>query len=143
MDDKFNLSRFLDAQKGTFQRALSEVQNGCKQSHWMWFVFPQLKGLGRSHTARFYGIDSIEEAEAYLEYPDLGENLVRISTELLKIEGRTATEIFGSPDDLKLRSCMTLFANAHGSNPVFGKVLDKYFSGQQDKLTLQILEKTK
>src|SRR5690606_15641485 len=143
MDDKFNLRRFLDAQKDTFQRAFSEIENGCKQSHWMWFVFPQLKGLGRSETAKFYGIDSIEEAEAYLEHRDLGQNLIRISTELLKIEGKTANEIFGNPDDLKLCSCMTLFANVRGANPVFRKILDKYFNGEQDKSTLQILEKAK
>lgn len=123
------LSRFLDAQNQVYLKALSEIQNGKKESHWMWYIFPQLKGLGRSETAQFYGIDGLQEATAYLNHPVLGKHLVEISAVLLGIEGKSATDIFGSPDDLKLRSSMTLFAQVPNADPVFQKVLDKYFEG--------------
>jgi len=139
MKRKFDLTRFLDAQNKLFLTALDEVKNGKKQSHWMWFIFPQLKGLGRSSTAEFYGIDGAEEAMAYLSHPVLAKNLVAISKALIGIEDKTATEIFGSPDDMKLRSGMTLFANMPNANPVFKDVLDKYFAGKPDELTLKIL----
>jgi len=105
----------------------------------MWYVFPQLKGLGKSDMGQFYGIENLKEAEDYLAHPVLGKHLVAISEALLQIEGKTATEIFGSPDDLKLRSCMTLFASVQNSHPVFNAVLENYFSGVPDKKTLELI----
>src|SRR5437879_11108133 len=111
MNDPCDLQRFVDAQSGSFERACEELQKGRKQSHWMWFIFPQLRGLGRSSMAERYGISSLQEAEAYLNHSLLGSRL-RLCTELvLKIEGRSAEQLFGAPDDLKFRSCMTLFAS--------------------------------
>lgn len=143
MNDKIELTRFLDAQNQLYLTALSEIKSGQKQSHWMWFIFPQLKGLGRSETAKFYGINTIEEATAFLEHPVLGKHLVQISIELLNIDGRTANDIFGDPDDIKLRSSMTLFANVPNADPAFQNVIDKYFNSLQDKLTLELLLKNK
>jgi len=134
------LARFLEAQNHTYLKALSEIESGKKTSHWMWYIFPQLKGLGKSDTAAFYGIENLKEAEQYLAHPVLGKHLVAISKVLLSIEGRTANEIFGSPDDLKLRSSMTLFANTGKSNPVFNAVLDKYFNSIPDTRTLELIE---
>ena len=141
MNENIALTRFLDAQNQTYLKALAELRNGKKESHWMWFVFPQIKGLGFSETAKFYGIADLEEAEAYLAHPLLGKHLIEISEALLKIEGKTATEIFSTPDDMKLRSSMTLFSKVANANPVFGKVLAKYFRGIQDDFTQEILEK--
>lgn len=124
-----NLIRFLEAQNHIYLKALAEVRNGQKESHWMWFVFPQIKGLGFNETAKFYGIVDLDEAEAYLAHPVLGKHLIEISEALLKIEDKTATEIFGTPDDMKLRSCMTLFSKVPGTDEVFEKVLNKYFGG--------------
>jgi len=137
------LSKFLEAQNQMYLKALSEIKRGQKVSHWMWFIFPQLKGLGRSETAKFYAINSMDEATAYFTHPVLGRHLIEISNELLNHNGKTANEIFGSPDDLKLRSSMTLFANVPDTNPVFEKVIHKYFNGLQDDLTLQVLLKDK
>lgn len=139
----YNLTRFLDAQNQVYLKALSEIKNGQKESHWMWFIFPQLKSLGRSETAKFYGISGIEEAAAYLAHPILGKHLVEIAETFLTIDGKTAHAILGSPDDLKLRSSMTLFANVPGAHSVFEKVIQKYFNGFQDELTLQVLLKNK
>lgn len=133
------LARFLEAQNHTYLKALEEIKSGKKTSHWMWYVFPQLKGLGKSDMAEFYGIENLKEAEDYLAHPVLGKHLVAISEVLLSIYGKTANEIFGSPDDLKLRSSMTLFAIAGKSNPVFNAVLEKYFSGAHDKKTLELI----
>jgi len=138
MEKTFDLTRFLEAQNQTYLKALAELKSGRKQSHWMWFVFPQLKGLGRSSTANFYGIESLAEAEAYLNHPVLGKHLVEISQELLK-HNKSANEIFGSPDDLKLRSSMTLFAQVGNSDPAFDQVLQKYFDGP-DLRTIQLLK---
>lgn len=135
-----DLVRFLEAQNQVYLKALSEVRNGKKQSNWMWFVFPQIKGLGRSDTARFYGIADLEEAAAYLEHPVLGKHLIEISEAVLAVDGKTATEIFGTPDDMKLRSSMTLFSEVTNADPVFSKVLEKYYEGLQDIFTLEILE---
>ena len=140
MPDK-ELIRFLEAQNQMYLTALTEVKNGSKRSHWMWFIFPQVKGLGTSETARYFGLNGISEATEYLKHPVLGRHLVEISQTLLALEGKTARQIFGTPDDLKLRSCMTLFAVVENSNPVFSRVLEKYFNGQPDALTLSILEK--
>jgi len=135
----YNLDRFIDAQAEAYNRALSEIKSGRKTSHWMWFIFPQIKGLGQSDTAKHYCIKNLDEATAYLNHPVLGKRLVEICNALLEIERKTANQIFGNPDDLKLRSSMTLFANVKNANPIFDEVLDKYFDGQPDKLTLQIL----
>lgn len=140
MPDK-ELIRFLEAQNQMYLTALSEVKKGSKKSHWMWFIFPQLKGLGNSETARYFGLNGISEAAEYLKHPVLGRHLIEISQALLALEGKTANQIFGSPDDLKLRSCMTLFSVIENTHPVFWQVLDKYFDGQPDTLTLSILQK--
>ncbi|MGQ2981872.1 DUF1810 domain-containing protein [Flavobacterium sp.] len=140
MEHNYKLSRFLDAQNQIYLNALAEIRNGRKESHWMWFIFPQLKGLGRSSTADYYGIVDMGEASAYLQHPVLGKHLIQISSALLEIEGKKAQEIFGSPDDLKLRSSMTLFKQVEGTNPIFQKILDKYFDGKADDKTLNILK---
>ncbi|WP_182867662.1 DUF1810 domain-containing protein [Stieleria mannarensis] len=138
-DDPFDLARFLSAQESCYPQALAEVQHGEKRTHWMWFIFPQLRGLGSSPTARLYGISGIGEAEAYLAHPVLGPRLVECCEAALSVQGRTATEIFGSPDDMKLCSCATLFAQVAGSASVYQRILDKYFGGRSDDRTLQLL----
>jgi uncharacterized protein (DUF1810 family) len=137
------LIKFLDAQNQVYLKALSELKNGKKDTHWMWYIFPQLNGLGSSETAQFYGIENRNEAKVYLQHPVLGQHLIEISSVVLQLEGKTAAEIFGTPDDMKLRSCMTLFANVENANPVFQKVLQKYFNGLSDELTLQLLNRIK
>ncbi|MFD2784482.1 DUF1810 domain-containing protein [Hymenobacter rubripertinctus] len=133
------LQRFLDAQASTYQTALAEIQNGRKRSHWMWFVFPQLRGLGLSETARFYGIKDGAEAAAYLAHPVLGPRLVEICEALLTLASFDATRIFGRPDDVKLRSCLTLFRTVPGASAVFGRVLEQFYGGQPDPQTLALL----
>jgi uncharacterized protein (DUF1810 family) len=142
MKENKDLVRFLEAQNQMYLKALAEVRNGKKLSHWMWFVFPQLKGLGFSETAKFYGIADLNEAEAYLAHPVLGRHLIEISEALLTVDDKTATEIFGTPDDMKLRSSMTLFSMVANADPVFGKVLQKYFFGLRDEYTEELLENT-
>lgn len=134
------LKRFLDAQEPDFVHALNEVTAGRKRGHWMWYIFPQLAGLGRSTTSQFYALSNLAEARAYYEHPVLGSRLRRISQALLELPGHNATAIFSTPDDLKLRSCMTLFAQVPGADPVFTKVLDKYYQGVPDAITLQLLQ---
>ncbi len=134
-----NPERFLDAQENTWQGALFEIKQGRKQSHWMWFIFPQVAGLGQSQTSRFYAIRSVAAAAAYLAHPVLGPRLIEMSNALLEIKGKSAREIFDSPDDLKLRSCMTLFAAVENADPVFEKVMEKYFQGKPDAETLNII----
>jgi len=136
-----NLSRFLDAQKSDYQTALAEIQNGRKRSHWMWYIFPQIQGLGFSETSKFYAIQDAAEAEAYLAHPVLGSRLLEISNALLKLSSSNATSIFGSPDDLKLKSSMTLFASLPNADPVFRAVLEKFFNGAKDNKTLQMLHR--
>ena len=136
-----DISRFVEKHKDSYQTALQEIKNGRKVSHWMWYIFPQIHGLGRSYTAQLYSIQSLEEAKAFLEDDYLGKNLVEISEVLLTLNTNNATEVFGFPDDMKLKSCMTLFAVVAGDDSVFQKVLDKYFGGRKDKLTIEILEK--
>jgi uncharacterized protein (DUF1810 family) len=133
-----NLSRFLEAQDHSYAQALGEIRNGRKTGHWMWYIFPQIAGLGYSETAQFYAIKDIAEARAYLRHPVLGSRLVEISKALLDIGGKTANQIFGSPDDLKLRSSMTLFNLAEEGEKVFQDVLDKFYNGVQDHKTLAI-----
>ncbi len=135
-----DLKRFLDAQENDFERALAEIKRGRKQSHWMWYIFPQIAGLGSSETSRFYAVKTSAEAELYLAHPVLGARLVRISEALLEIEGKTANQIFGSPDDVKLKSCMTLFGSLENAHPVFQRVLDKYFNGTKDQRTLELID---
>lgn len=138
-----DLIRFLEAQNQMYVKALSEIKKGRKQSHWMWFIFPQLQGLGSSENARYFGIYGIDEAIRYLKHPVLGKHLLEISQALLTVNGKTASDIFGSPDDMKLHSSMTLFAIAAGdSGSIFEEVLDKYYAGQPDPLTVSLLKKT-
>ncbi|UOQ79053.1 DUF1810 domain-containing protein [Hymenobacter sp. 5516J-16] len=136
-----NLQRFLDAQQTNYSVALAEIQNGRKRSHWMWYIFPQIQGLGFSETSRFYAIRSRAEAEAFLQHPVLGPRLLEISRALLALPSSNATAIFGSPDDLKLKSSMTLFSCVPNADPVFEQVLDKFFGGDPDGKTLQILSR--
>ncbi len=133
-----NLQRFIDAQSSSYQTALAEIKNGRKRSHWMWFIFPQIKGLGLSETARFYALADAQEAKEYLAHPVLGARLREICHALLGVASSDAHHIFGSPDDLKLKSSMTLFASL-GTSPVFQQVLDKFYRGAQDDKTLRIL----
>ena len=142
MDDRYNLTRYVEAQEPLFARVRAELAAGCKESHWMWFVFPQLAGLGSSPTARRYAIASVEEARAYLAHPVLGARLRECTRLVNRIEGRTIEEIFGYPDHLKFRSCMTLFACAAGEagdGPLFREALRKYFAGEGDPLTRRLL----
>jgi uncharacterized protein (DUF1810 family) len=138
---KNDLQRFIDAQANTYSVALSEIMNGRKRTHWMWYVFPQIQGLGMSETSRLYAIKDIHEAADFLNHPVLGSRLIRICKELLDLESDDAHPIFGSPDDLKLHSSMTLFSSVPSADPVFQKVLDKFFKGKKDQKTLAILEK--
>ncbi len=137
--DPHDLGRFLEAQEGVHERALEEVRQGRKRSHWMWFVFPQIEGLGSSSTSRRYSIKSVAEAEAYLAHPVLGRRLTEAVEAVLGVEGRSAHDIFGSPDDMKLRSCVTLFTHVSPPGSVFERVLDKYFHGEPDPRTLRLL----
>ena len=138
-DDQFDLQRFVDAQAAIYPQALAEIRAGRKQSHWMWFIFPQIDGLGTSPTARRYAIKSKAEAAAYLAHPLLGARIVECAEAALAVDGRSATEIFGVPDDMKLRSSATLFAAAAAPGSVFQRVVDKYFAGEWDQRTLQLL----
>ena len=139
--DRYELGRFVDAQTDSYDRALAELRRGRKRSHWMWYIFPQIEGLGRSTTARFFSIKSAAEAEAYLRHPILGSRLNACADAVLAAEGRSAHDIFGFPDVLKLRSCMTLFAHLSSDGSVFHQVLEKYFQGQPDEETLRILKR--
>jgi uncharacterized protein (DUF1810 family) len=138
-NDPHDLSRFVQAQEYSYDQALAEIRSGRKQSHWMWYVFPQLAGLGFSPTSMRYSIKSLAQAEAYLSHPILGPRLVECCEALLPIEGRSALDVFGSPDDMKLRSCATLFALVSPAGSVFHRVLDKYFQGHRDVQTLRLL----
>jgi len=140
MGDDFNIDRFVDAQEPVYEFVLEELKAGEKLSHWMWFVFPQIRGLGGSPMAEKFAISSLEEAKAFSEHPVLGPRLEECTRLVLAVEGKSAEEIFGYPDYLKFRSCMTLFAEcARGSTPVFFESLVKYFEGEPDQLTLGIL----
>ena len=139
MDDPHDLARFVDAQQQTFAQAVDELAAGRKASHWMWFVFPQLRGLGHSPMAMRFGIASLAEARAYLAHPLLGPRLQQCTRLVLRIDGRSASDIFGSPDDLKFRSCMTLFDRAAPEQTMFNEALRKYFDAGADSRTLQLL----
>jgi uncharacterized protein (DUF1810 family) len=139
-DDPHDLARFLSAQESVYDQALTELRSGRKQSHWMWFVFPQIDGLGHSSTATFYAIKSVDETRDYLSHPLLGARLLECAAHVLAIEGRSASEVFGYPDDLKLKSSMTLFESVAGPGSVFGQVLDALYDGERDTRTLQLLD---
>jgi uncharacterized protein (DUF1810 family) len=139
MKDDYNLQRFVDAQAGVFEGACAELRQGRKTGHWMWFIFPQLRGLGFSSMAECYGLTSLDEAKAYLEHPVLGARLTECSRLVTSIEGRTLREIFGSPDDMKFRSSMTLFARAAEENLIFSEAIQKYCGGKYDPLTIALL----
>lgn len=137
--DPYNLDRYIEAQRGLFEQACSELRRGRKTGHWMWFIFPQIAGLGFSAMSQRYAIGSLDEARAYLAHPVLGARLREICGIVLGIEDRGAEEIFGYPDDMKLRSSMTLFARAAGDGEVFAEVLRKYFGGVEDERTLELI----
>ncbi len=141
--DTIDLSRFTNAQERIYDSALAELRAGQKRSHWMWYIFPQIDGLGHSSTSKHYAIKSLEEARQYLNHPVLGKRLLECAEAVFIIEGRSISEIFGYPDDLKLKSSMTLFAHVSGPGSVFARILDKYFNGERDGLTLQLLEQLK
>jgi uncharacterized protein (DUF1810 family) len=139
MADPFRLHRFVDAQAPLHATALAELRRGRKQSHWMWFVFPQIAGLGLSPTTQFYAIGSLDEARAYLAHPVLGPRLREATAAVNALIGRTAHDVFGSPDDLKFRSSMTLFREAAPEEALFQAALDRYFAGEADPRTLELL----
>ena len=139
MEDKYNLERFIKAQAGIYESVISELKNGHKRSHWMWFIFPQLKGLGNSSISIKYSISSPREAEEYLDHPILGSRIKECSRIVLNIDGFSAMQIFGSIDELKLRSSMTLFDAVQQNENIFELVLGKYFKGIKDKRTLDLL----
>jgi uncharacterized protein (DUF1810 family) len=136
MTDPFNLRRFVEAQTGAYADVCRELAAGAKRGHWIWFIFPQIHGLGHSSTAEYYAIESLAEARAYLAHPLLGERLRKCTRLVLEVEGRSLEQIFGWPDHLKFRSSMTLFAHATDDNQVFIGALDKYCGGEFDPLTL-------
>jgi uncharacterized protein (DUF1810 family) len=137
--DPYHLARFVKAQEESYAQALSEIRSGRKRSHWMWYIFPQFDGLGFSDTSRRYAIKSVAEAEAYLQHPILGPRLLEIARATLGVEARSALEVFGSPDDMKLRSSATLFARVSPAGSVFEQILDRYFGGKPDDKTLRLL----
>lgn len=143
MKSDTTLQRFIDTQKIVYAIALSEIKHGKKRSHWMWYIFPQIAGLGFSETSKYYSLKSLHEAEAYLQHPVLGPRLIEISNALFDLKSDDALSVFGTPDDLKLKSCVTLFSILHGTNPVFQAVLDKFFHGLKDAKTLEILNEWK
>ena len=141
--DPFQLSRFVKAQDKIYDRVLAELKSGRKRSHWMWFMFPQIEGLGASSTTRYYSIKSLEEARQYLDHPLLGKRLRECAETVLALEGLSASSIFGYPDDLKLKSSMTLFASVAEPGSVFSRVLEKYFRGNRDERTIALLDRLK
>lgn len=140
IDDPYDLNRFVQAQEGAYEQALSEIENGRKRSHWMWFIFPQLEGLGSSAMSKRYSIKSVTEARAYLEHSVLSGRLAACTEALLGLDELSANQIFGFPDDRKLRSSATLFASVSSPGSVFHRLLDKYFQGGGDPVTLRLLE---
>jgi uncharacterized protein (DUF1810 family) len=139
VSDRYDLQRFVDAQSRVYEQVCSELREGRKQGHWMWFIFPQIKGLGHSSVAEKFAISSLEEAAAYLEHPILGPRLTECTRLAMLVEGRSINQILGYPDDLKFRSCMTLFAHATAGNQIFLDALQKYCGGEFDRLTLERL----
>lgn len=142
-DDPFDLNRFVKGQAKSYANILEELRGGEKRTHWMWYIFPQIDGLGNTANSKYYAIKSIEEAQQYLSHPVLGARLLECAEAVLAIEGWSISEIMGHPDNLKLKSSMTLFGYIAGTNSVFVRVLDKYFHGQRDTRTLHLLENRK
>jgi uncharacterized protein (DUF1810 family) len=140
MNDRYDLDRFVEIQAEVYTEVLRELRAGQKTGHWMWFIFPQIAGLGRSPMAERFAISSLEEARAYLDHPVLGKRLRECTQAVMDVEGKTAHAIFGFPDEMKFRSCMTLFARAATDDEIFGEVLEKYFSGESDRLTVEKLK---
>ena len=140
MDDPYNLDRFVVAQASIYDQVRRELAAGEKRSHWMWFIFPQIAGLGLSATSRHFAIVSLDEARAYLRHNILGPRLEECTSLVLRVDDRTACRIFGAPDDMKFRSCMTLFAHVTGADSVYARALDQYFSGVPDNQTLKRLK---
>lgn len=140
-DDIYDLNRFLSAQEGIYERALAELKDGQKRTHWMWFIFPQIDGLGYSPTAKRYSIKSMEEARQYLDHAVLGKRLLECTEAVVALKGGSASEIFGYPDDVKFKSSMTLFEKIAGTGSLFSFALDKYCHGERDAETLRLLEK--
>ncbi|MBU2677762.1 MAG: DUF1810 domain-containing protein [Gammaproteobacteria bacterium] len=140
MNDPYNLSRFVEAQNGGYVGVVKELKQGCKTGHWMWYIFPQIKGLGYSEVSRRYSISSLDEAGAYTEHPLLGPRLIECIESVMAVEGKSAEEIFGYPDYLKFRSCLTLFAAASQTNTIYQEALDKFFDQAPDPLTMRALQ---
>jgi uncharacterized protein (DUF1810 family) len=140
--DRYDLARFVEAQARSYRQALAEIKAGRKQSHWMWYVFPQFAGLGNSPTSRHYAIKSVEEARAYLAHPVLGPRMVECADALLQTKERSAHDIFGSPDDLKLRSSATLFASVSTPGSIFDRIIERYFDGEPDDRTTALISKS-
>lgn len=138
-DNAFDLGRFVEAQARIYETACNELHHGRKQSHWMWFVFPQMKGLGSSPMSQRYGIGSLDEARAYLAHPTLGPRLMEVTRLMLAARGGSLHDILGSPDDMKFRSSMTLFAEAAGPGSIYAEALDKLCGGKPDERTLELL----
>ena len=139
MNKQNDLERFITAQDTNYHIALTEIKQGKKQSHWMWYIFPQIEGLGFSEMTKLYAIRDLEEAQEFLKHPVLGKRLMDICNELLQLQSSDAHAIFGSPDDIKLRSSMTLFASVNNTDPVFQLVLNKFFKGEKDQATIRII----
>ena len=137
--DPHDLNRFLAAQRDEYHQALAEITRGRKESHWMWFIFPQFDGLAFSPTSKLYAIKSLDEARAFLDHPVLGERLIECAEAAIRVEGKSAREIFGSPDDLKLKSCATLFARVTPPGSSFERLLDRFYQGERDEKTTQLL----
>lgn len=137
--DMLCIERFIEPQKTSYAIALEEVRNGKKISHWIWYIFPQLRGLGQSNLAWYYGIEDLEEAKAYLAHPVLGQRLREITQAALELSETDPMKVFGWPDNMKLRSCMTLFAQI-SEDDLFARMLDKFFGGQEDSMTLELLK---
>ena len=140
MNDPFDLNRFVEAQAAVYRQALAEIRAGRKRSHWMWFIFPQIAGLGSSPASKHFAIKSRAEAEAYLAHPVLGVRLLECTGALLALQAHSASEVFGPPDDLKLKSSMTLFAGVSAPRSIFERVLDTFFAGQRDANTVRLME---
>lgn len=140
METVSNLNRFLEAQETKYNDALSEIKNGRKLTHWMWYIFPQIAGIGFTDFNVFYAIQNKEEATQYLNHPILGKRLIEITKVVIEINGKTALEIFGKPDERKLKSTMTLFTILNDPNPIFQQVLDKYYKGMKDENTLKLIK---
>jgi uncharacterized protein (DUF1810 family) len=138
--DKYNLSRFLEAQMVTYEGAMLELVRGRKESHWIWYIFPQIEGLGRSDTAKLYSIKSLEEGRAYLEHPVLGQRLIEACEILLSLKDASMDEVMGFPDDLKLLSSMTLFEALSDSNSIFTKIIEVYFDDERDEVSLKLIK---